>query len=163
MGRMRVTSWWSPSEARRVIPARPEDVFAVLADPWTYPDWLVGAQEIRAVDAGWPRPGSAFHHSVGPTEGATVDDISEVIAVDPPRSLRLRVHVRRFRGIVDLLVVPAAGARGSEVRFRERPVGIGRHLMPVMRPLIYRRNVTSLRQLETRVLHANGLVRPSAG
>ena len=145
---MRVTSWWTASEARRVIPAAPEDVFAVLVDPWTYPDWLLGTQEIRAVDADWPRPGSAFHHSVGPLDDVTVDDISEVVTADPPRSLTLRVHVGHFRGIVELVVVPASCQSACEVRFRERPAGLARHAMPILRPLIYSRSTASLRRLE---------------
>ena len=34
----------------RTIPARIDSVFATLIDPDTYPDWLVGCQDIRAID-----------------------------------------------------------------------------------------------------------------
>lgn len=141
---------WSPAEARREIAADPERVFAVVSDPRTYPDWLLGAQEIRAVDADFPRVGSVFHHSVGPTEETTVDDVSEVLAVERPRRLVLRVHVGRMVGIAELLV---DGTRdGSEVRFRERPAGLPRYAMPLLRPMLHGRNAKSLRQLEERVL-----------
>ena len=73
-------------------------------------------------------------------ENVTLDDISEVVSCDPTRSLTLRVHVSRFRVVVELVVVPVEGASTCEVRFRERPAGLSRHAMPVLRPLIYSRN-----------------------
>ena len=39
--------------------------FNVLVDPTTYPSWLVGAEEIRAVSDDWPAVGSRFNHVVG--------------------------------------------------------------------------------------------------
>jgi len=38
--------------------ATPEEIFAVLADGHAYDDWVVGAKQIRAVDADWPAKGS---------------------------------------------------------------------------------------------------------
>ena len=40
-------------------------VWAVLADPWLYASWVVGAARIRAVDGDWPAAGARLHHSVG--------------------------------------------------------------------------------------------------
>ncbi|MCU1396660.1 MAG: uncharacterized protein JWM34_5088 [Ilumatobacteraceae bacterium] len=42
-----------------------EALFAILVNPTTYPDWLVGTKTIREVSRGWPRPGSDFTHAVG--------------------------------------------------------------------------------------------------
>ena len=50
----------------RVIDAGPAAVYAVLADGWTYGQWVVGTSHVRAVDAQWPAPGSRLHHAVGP-------------------------------------------------------------------------------------------------
>ena len=50
---------------QRDIDAPPERVFAVLADPRCYPEWVVGSKEIRAADPGFPAPGTRFHHTVG--------------------------------------------------------------------------------------------------
>ena len=136
---------WSPVEARAEIPAPPEEVFDVLSNTRTYPEWLVGAQRIRAVDPEFPAPGAEFHHSVGPSEAVTVDDSSEVLEVLPPYRLELQVHVGPLRGIVDFLVAPTGG--GSEVRFRERPAGRARVLLPVLRPFLHARNARSLHQL----------------
>ena len=37
---------------RMTMKAAPATVFGVLADPTTYPDWLVGCKAIRSVDDG---------------------------------------------------------------------------------------------------------------
>lgn len=53
------------STTARLVHATPADVFAVLANGWLYPVWVVGASRVRAVDADWPQPDSRIHHSVG--------------------------------------------------------------------------------------------------
>jgi uncharacterized protein YndB with AHSA1/START domain len=51
--------------ARRETNATREQVWNVLADGWTYSQWVVGNSRMRAVDADWPAPGSAIKHSIG--------------------------------------------------------------------------------------------------
>lgn len=68
-----------------------EDVFAVLADGWVYPVWVVGASRMRAVDADWPAVGSRLHHSAGAWP-LLIDDTSEVLAYNPPRSMILQAR-----------------------------------------------------------------------
>ena len=41
------------------------EVFAVLCDPSTFPEWLVGAQRTVHVDDNWPEVGSSFRHRIG--------------------------------------------------------------------------------------------------
>jgi uncharacterized protein YndB with AHSA1/START domain len=67
-------------------------VYDRLIDPKTYPDWLVGAKDIRAIDGEWPKPGSRFHHRVG-LGPFTIDDATEVVSTSPPDELLLRAHV----------------------------------------------------------------------
>jgi uncharacterized protein YndB with AHSA1/START domain len=122
-----------------------EQVFATISDPRTYPDWLVGAQRIRAVDRSFPKPGAEFEHSVGPTGAVTVDDSSEVLEADAPHHLRLQVRAGVFTATVDFEVHDVGD--GSEVRFRELPSGWARPLTPLLRPLLLVRNKRSLRQL----------------
>lgn len=141
-----IRSLWSPVEVRRTLPHPVDEVFAVLADPYTYPSWLVGAQRMRAVDADFPSPGSQFHHSVGLAEDATVDDVSSVLSVDPPHRLELEVEVGPIHGIVELLVEEADD--GSLVRFRERPSGFAVVTTPFTRPALGARNTESLRRLD---------------
>jgi hypothetical protein len=40
-------------------------VWDVLADGWTYSQWVVGNSRMRAVDPNWPAPGSRILHSIG--------------------------------------------------------------------------------------------------
>lgn len=40
-------------------------VWEVMADGWTYSQWVVGNSRMRAVDPHWPQPGSTIRHSVG--------------------------------------------------------------------------------------------------
>jgi uncharacterized protein YndB with AHSA1/START domain len=139
------TALWSPVEVRRDIAASPEAVYAVLGEPRTYPDWLVGAQRIRGVDRNFPSEGAEFEHSVGPTPATTIDDSSEVLEADPPHRLSLLVHAGPLHARVDLLLLPTTD--GTEVRFRERPVGWQAVLTPFVRPSLHARNLESLRRL----------------
>jgi len=48
-----------------LIQRPPEQVWDVLADGYAYAEWVVGTQEIRAVDDGWPEVGSSIHYTAG--------------------------------------------------------------------------------------------------
>ena len=37
----------------------------MIADGWTYSQWVVGNSRMRAVDPDWPAPGSTIHHTIG--------------------------------------------------------------------------------------------------
>jgi uncharacterized protein YndB with AHSA1/START domain len=71
-----------------VIAAPPEQVFAVLADGWSYSDWVVGTAHIRNVDDSWPSPGTRIHHSAGPWP-VSLRDTTTVVSCDPPHHLVL--------------------------------------------------------------------------
>ncbi|MBB5959396.1 uncharacterized protein YndB with AHSA1/START domain [Saccharothrix tamanrassetensis] len=70
------------------IAAPADQVFAVLADGWSYASWVVGAAHIREVDGDWPAPGSRMHHSIGPWP-LQVKDTTRVRAVEDRRALEL--------------------------------------------------------------------------
>jgi uncharacterized protein YndB with AHSA1/START domain len=70
------------------IDAPLEQVWAVLAEGWTYAGWVVGASHVRAVDQGWPGTGNRIHHSVG-LWPLTVSDTTEVVDVEPGRFIEL--------------------------------------------------------------------------
>jgi Polyketide cyclase / dehydrase and lipid transport len=72
----------------RTIRVRPEQVFAVLADGWSYSDWVVGTAHIRSVDPHWPQVGARLHHKIGPWP-LSLKDSSTVTACTPDRSLTL--------------------------------------------------------------------------
>ena len=140
---------WSPVEVCREIAAPRESVFDLLAEPRTYPDWLVGAQRIRGVDAEFPAQGAEFDHSVGPTSATTVDDSTEVLALDRPHRLTLLARAGFLHAEVDMLLEQVPD--GCAVRFRERPTGWAMALTPLLRPILAARNVESLRRLASLV------------
>lgn len=79
------------SKTSRLVRATPADVFAVLADGWLYPSWVVGASRVRGVDGSWPRPGSRIHHSVG-VWPVLIDDDTEVEEFVDQRLLVLKAR-----------------------------------------------------------------------
>ena len=124
-----------------------------IADPSTYPDWLVGAQTIRSVDDAWPDEGSAFRHVIGVpplvVRGSTTSTCVEPgrrldlacgngvprrrPGVVPPVRLRVGRHprgggraIRRRSGRLDVAVRPTArcGSRlGSQRGVARGPRG----------------------------------------
>lgn len=144
------TALWGPIVVERTCAAPPDEVFAAVCDPDTYPRWLVGAQRMRRVDPEFPAPGAEFHHSVGPTEEATVDDRSAVVAVEnepgvAPLALELLVHAGPFHADVRFEIHD--DGPGSLVRLSEVPVGPARALTPLLRVPLRLRNARSLQQL----------------
>ncbi|HET6793899.1 MAG TPA: SRPBCC family protein [Acidimicrobiales bacterium] len=74
-----------------VVPGRPEQVWAVLADGWAYSDWVIGTRQILDVDDDWPGEGSSlrFEAGVGPV---TVRDRTFVRISEPPGRLELEAR-----------------------------------------------------------------------
>lgn len=133
------------------VDASLQDTFAVLADPWSYGDWVVGAREIRDAEEAFPEPGSLFHHTqgVGPLG---LKDSTSVIDARPPGWLLLEVRIRPFLvGEVEFRLRSEDG-QGTHVVMEERPVGglLGRYPNPVLDVLIRLRNTETLRRLKRR-------------
>ncbi|HEV2790608.1 MAG TPA: SDR family NAD(P)-dependent oxidoreductase [Solirubrobacterales bacterium] len=101
------------------IHAAPEQVFAILADPERYPDWVVGADAIRDYDEEFPRLGSRFHHKVGPGP-VNIRDYTEVVEVDPPNRLVLKAKARPL-GTATIALDLQESAGGTAVRMEETP------------------------------------------
>jgi uncharacterized protein YndB with AHSA1/START domain len=137
--------------------ASPERVFDILADAGAYPHWVVGAKQVRAVEEGWPAPGTAFHHSVG-AGPASLDDATTVVELDPPRRLVLRGRARPF-GTMTIVLDVSRAEDETEITITERPAsgppswlrGPSAWAMDV---LIHVRNIESLRRLR-RLAEAN--------
>jgi uncharacterized protein YndB with AHSA1/START domain len=138
---------YAPSTVEKVLSAPPDTVFDILAEPRTYPDWLVGAEHMRAVDPEFPRQGAEFQHSVGPTKGLTVDDKTKSLGAVEDHRLALEVHAGPFVARVDFELLPEPGGR-TRVRFSERPLGVFAPLTPLLRPTLHARNSASLDRLE---------------
>jgi uncharacterized protein YndB with AHSA1/START domain len=134
------------SVVRQTIDAPLEHVFSALRDPRTYPQWLIGAKEIRDIDDGWPEPGTRFHHRVGIVGPLTVADTTKSLEVDPPRRLVLEVRARPLgRGRVTFTLRPAGA--GTEVVIVERPIGALSGLRAFLDPMLTARNTASLQKL----------------
>lgn len=107
---------------RREIAASPESVFAVLANGWLFPTWVVGASRMRAVDDHWPAVGARIHHSVGAWP-ALIDDTTSMLEWDPPRravmqarlwpvgeaTVALDVEATEGGSLVTITEVPSSG------------------------------------------------------
>ncbi|MFG6504077.1 SRPBCC family protein [Microbacterium sp. P05] len=131
----------------RVLKCSPDDVFAVIADGWLFPSWVVGASRMREVDEGWPTPGTELHHSFG-VWPAVIDDTTSSIEWNPPHRAVLKA---RGWPIGEALVVVDVKPRGEDtvVRIQEDAVAGPGTLVP--KPLLdlalYIRNRETLHRL----------------
>ncbi len=128
------------------IDAPPEAVWAVLADPYAFADWVVGAQDVPGADDSWPAVGARLHHrtGVGPL---TVDDVTLVEESVPPTRLVLLAKVGpvgQFRVTLEL-----RAADGHTMLFmQEEPVGGAAAHAPGTDAAIDARNTVSLDRLK---------------
>jgi hypothetical protein len=127
---------------------KPDDVFAVLEDGWSYGMWVVGAARIRDVDAEWPAAGSRIHHSVGAWP-VLLSDTTEVERVEAPRLLQLKVKAwPTGEGRVVLTCTPTTDGE-TEVVMEEQAVSGPAKLIPTAAQdfMLHHRNVEALRRL----------------
>jgi uncharacterized protein YndB with AHSA1/START domain len=144
----------------RVIDADPDTVFGVLANGWTYGQWVVGTSHVRAVDPHWPEAGSQLFHAVG-VWPLVVRDRSEVQECQPGRRLRLIAHGWPLGAAEVDLTLEVEGS-GTRVTMREELVG-GPGLAlrnPLGDAFIDRRNVETLERLAA---IAEGRTSPAEG
>lgn len=141
---------------RMHIDAPPAEVFAVLADARTYEHWVVGCDDIRAVEGDWPAVGSKFFHTVGAGR-VKVKDNTKVIEVEPDRRLVLEARARPA-GVAEVIfeLKPADG--GTDVEIIEHPIrGIAKRMNnPLQDALIRVRNAETLRRLRKQVDQRRG-------
>ncbi len=133
------------------IEAPPADVFAVLADANTYEHWVVGCDDIRAVEGEWPAVGSKFFHTVG-AGPVKVKDNTKVIEVEKDKLLVLEARARPA-GVAKVIfrLTPIDG--GTDVEIEEFPIrGLAKLIdNPVQNALMKARNVETLRRLTKQV------------
>jgi hypothetical protein len=131
-----------------MINTTPDRVFAVLADGWTYSDWVVGTAHIRDVDGDYPTPGTTIHHMVGPWP-FSIRDRSVVLDCAQDQMLLLRVGLWPMgEGVVRIGLTPI-GASSTRVTMIEHfPEGPMRWLHTKVSDIgLHWRNKESLRRL----------------
>jgi len=135
------------SRNTRLLNATPDDVWAVLADGWLYPLWVVGASRMREVDDHWPEVGARLHHSVG-TWPLLLDDTTEVLERVPGSLLRLRARAWPSGSAEVVIRLEPAGAETEVVLEEDAVAGPARLVPKPLRdaPLGWR-NVETLRRL----------------
>ena len=141
-------------DTTRVIGTSPDRIFAVLADGWSFSNWVVGAAHIRDVDKTWPEVGAKVYHRVGPWP-LQINDESMVRAMEPDRTLELAAEVWPLgAAVVRLSLVPVGPARTRVTMSEELTSGIGRLIpRPVQFALLRPRNLESLRRLDDIAVH----------
>ncbi|MGB9185504.1 MAG: SRPBCC domain-containing protein [Solirubrobacteraceae bacterium] len=140
------------------IDAPREQVFAVLARPEAYADWVVGSDTIRDADPNWPAAGSRFYHRVG-VGPFKVNDHTEVIEVQPPSKLVIHARARPLgTALVSLQLEPEGN--GTRVTMHETAGDQLSKLAinPLTDWLVHHRNVESLRRLKR--IAETGVLRP---
>ncbi|MFC9660696.1 SRPBCC family protein [Nocardia sp. NPDC127606] len=135
-------------EVTRTIQAPVAEVFAILADGWSYASWVVGASHIRGVDDTWPEVGARIHHSVGPWP-CTIQDTTAVRAVDPPHSIELDARLWPIGAAVVRVELRAVGPTSCEVVMNERAIRGPSRLLPhaIQALVLVPRNRESLSRL----------------
>jgi hypothetical protein len=131
---------------RRTTTARPDAVWAVLADGWRLAAWVVGAARVAAVDPGWPAVGSRLRYGIGAWP-LILAGSAEVTACRPEAELAL--HGRTPIGGIDVRVSIAEGTSGAELSMAEDVASGPARLIPArLRAAgIAVRNVEALRRL----------------
>lgn len=142
------------------VDAPPEQVFAALTNPDTYPQWLAGAKHIRAIDDGWPAVGTKFHHQVG-VGPVRINDNTKVLEIDPPNRLVLEVRARPVGRGKSTFTMRAEGG-GSRLDLEEHPIETPLRIFttPVLDASIHLRNAASLKRLK-RLVEARSAASPA--
>jgi uncharacterized protein YndB with AHSA1/START domain len=153
-------------EVKRTVDATPEQVWAVLADGWLYPSWVVGASRMRAVTTNWPVAGAELHHSAGIWPLVTNDETVSLES-EPPRRLKLQAKGRPAGEATIELRIERDGDRSVVSIVEDVTKGPGT-LIPksARQSLIAARNKESLRRLAyiaERRAHPDSSGAPSAG
>ena len=112
----------------RDIAATRQQVWNVIADGWTYSQWVVGNTRMRAVDPSWPAPGATIHHTIG-IWPVVLNDETQVESSTPPEELVLLAKSRPFGGARITLRLMDTG-KGCRVEMAEVPVGGPLNLVP---------------------------------
>jgi hypothetical protein len=131
----------------RTSTAPPPHVWRVLADPWTFAAWVVGAAVVDAADPAWPAPGARLRYRVGAWP-AMLPATSVVTASTEGTELALHGRLQ-VGGAIALVLALREHPAGTEIVISEDVVdGPARRLpRPARAAVITARNREALRRL----------------
>lgn len=107
---------------RRDTKATRKQVWDVIADGWTYSQWVVGNSRMRAVDPNWPNTGSTIEHSIG-VWPMLLDDETVVEECVPLERLVLLAKGRPFGKARITMRLSDIEGGGCRIEMSEVPVG----------------------------------------
>ena len=113
---------------KRDTTATRRQVWDVIADGWTYSQWVVGNSRMRAVEPTWPAVGSKIYHTIG-IWPLVINDETEVESCTPEEELVLLARTRPF-GQARITLRLYDTADGSRIEMAEVPVGGPLNLIP---------------------------------
>ena len=139
---------------QKLIEAPPRAVFDVLRDGYAYARWVVGTKRIRAVDPGWPEPGTKLHYTSAGLAWWRKHDVTTSRSVDEPRCLELEAHAWPAGSARILLRLADVGG-STHFTIDEHPLrGPAAWIHnPLVDLFIHLRNVESLRRLRRLAEH----------
>jgi len=114
--------------ATREVAAPCERVWEVLAQGWTYTQWVVGNSRMRAVDSNWPEPGATIRHSIG-IWPLVINDATVAEECDPPHKLVLLARLGPM-GAARITLLLQETPQGCRVEMIEVPVKGPMSLIP---------------------------------
>jgi hypothetical protein len=110
-----------PLIVTRETTADRDRVWDVIADGWTYSQWVVGNTRMRAVDPHWPSPGSKIYHTIG-IWPFTLNDYTVVESCTPREELVLLAKGRPI-GAARITLRLFDTPNGSRIDMAEVPIG----------------------------------------
>lgn len=102
------------------VAAGTDAVWRVLADPWSYANWVVGTVKIRDADPEFPAVGSKLHHAVGAWP-LLVEDETEILECEPGHRLVMQARGWPAGEARVELVLHAEGDGVTRVAMDEKP------------------------------------------
>ena len=107
---------------KRDTTATRAQVWNVMADGWTYSQWVVGNSRMRAVDPQWPKVGGSIKHSIG-VWPLLLNDVTVVEDCQPLEQLVLLAKGRPFgKARITLRLFDIDGG-ACRIEMAEVPVG----------------------------------------
>ena len=97
-----------------------ETVFALLANPKRYEEFVVGNSTIRRFDPAWPDEGMRFHHSLG-VKPFVVKDESISLATDHATYLVMETRMSVLGASITAFELTPTGA-GTEIEIFEEAI-----------------------------------------